>query len=276
MEYLDKIFNVDCFDVMKDMVRDGFKSDVILTSPPYNTGRRCSGEKMRKQYMARYDFYMDGMPSDEYIGWCGKLFEMFDRVLAVNGVVIWNVSYGNDCTENLFGFNLVWLVIADLIRQSPFCVADRVIWKKTSALPNNVSPNKLTRIVEDVFIFCRKGEVKTFNCNKKINGKMPSGQPTYSNFYNFIEAKNNDGSNPFNKATFSSDLVIKLLNIYAKKNAVVYDPFMGTGMTAVACKRVGLHYVGSELSKQQCEYAEKRLLFDNDISRLCDFKGGLF
>jgi DNA modification methylase len=54
-------------------------------------------------------------------------------------------------------------------------------------------------------------------------------------------------------------LVKKLLEIYAPKNAVVYDPFMGSGTTAVACKEMGLHWIGSEISKNQCEWADKRL-----------------
>ena len=50
-----------------------------------------------------------------------------------------------------------------------------------------------------------------------------------------------------------------LLNIYAKNNSVIYDPFMGTGTTAVACRQLGHSYIGSELSPQQCEYANSRI-----------------
>ena len=82
---------------------------------------------------------------------------------------------------------------------------------------------------------------------------------SYENIFNFIEAKNNDGSTKLNKATFSSELVCKLLDIYAKPNSLVYDSFMGTGTTAVACVKSGMNYVGSEISDKQCDYAEKRI-----------------
>lgn len=39
----------------------------------------------------------------------------------------------------------------------------------------------------------------------------------------------------------------------------VYDPFMGTGTTAVACKKMGIDYIGSELSQNQVQYALKRI-----------------
>jgi DNA modification methylase len=49
------------------------------------------------------------------------------------------------------------------------------------------------------------------------------------------------------------------MNIYAQKGWLVYDPFMGSGTTALACKKMGLGYIGSEISTSQVEYAEKRL-----------------
>ena len=51
----------------------------------------------------------------------------------------------------------------------------------------------------------------------------------------------------------------KLLNFYAKPSATVYDPFMGTGTTAIACEKMGLGCIGSELSKDQVEYSKERL-----------------
>lgn len=131
--------------------------------------------------------------------------------------------------------------------------------EKKSALPNNVSSNKLTRIVEHVFVFCRKEEFKTFNCNKQIKSISENGQKRYENIYNFIDAKNNDGSNKLNKATYSTELITQLLNIYFKPSDLIYDPFMGTGTTANACVLYGCDYIDSEISKAQCEFAEERI-----------------
>ncbi len=87
-----------------------------------------------------------------------------------------------------------------------------------------------------------------------------NGQKYYVPMYNYIEAKNNDGVNPLNKATFSTDLIIKLLDMYlSNSGGVVYDCFMGTGTTAYACRSKGLDYVGSEISEAQVEYANQRL-----------------
>lgn len=77
--------------------------------------------------------------------------------------------------------------------------------------------------------------------------------------FNYIEAKNNDGSNKLNKATYSSDLVTQLIDMYAKPKGIVYDPFMGTGTTALACAMRGLKYIGSEISQDQVKFARKRI-----------------
>src|SRR5574344_708532 len=251
-----KFFILYCFATMNTMVEFDEKVDIILTSPPYNTGRPSTSERSRNNNEGRYDVYLDTMTQDDYCQWCIDLFNNFNKVLNENGVILWNVSYGSDGTVNTESIGLIWLAIADIIRNTPFTVADRIIWKKNSALPNNVSKNKLTRIVEDIFVFCRKDEYKTYEANKTVSSIGKNGQTFYNVYYNFIEAKNNDGSCSLNKATFSSDLVVKLLEMYAKKDSLVCDPFIGTGTIAIGCKDYGCNYIGSELSTEQCKYDE--------------------
>lgn len=258
---LGKIHNEDCHETMRRMKEQSIKCDIILTSPPYNTGRVSQNDKWRNAYQGKYDVHIDNLSQEEYLQWTIDLFSKFDEILRENGTILYNISYGSDTTMNTASIGLLWLVIAKIIEDTPFTVADRIIWKKKSALPNNTSPNKLTRIVEDVFVICRKSEIKTFTANKKVTSirrDRPS-QAYYENVFNFIEARNNDGPCPYNKATFSSELCEKLLEIYARDDAIVYDPFIGSGTTAVACQNRGLTWIGSELSKNQVEWGLNRL-----------------
>ena len=62
-----------------------------------------------------------------------------------------------------------------------------------------------------------------------------------------------------NKATYSSDLCVQLLELYAKEKSVVYDPFNGTGTTGVACAKLNMNYIGSEISNEQCKYSCDRI-----------------
>lgn len=254
-----KFVHGDCLIFMEDMAKKNRKVDVVLTSPPYNTSRPNKSESSLKNHEGRYKVYDDIKTGDEYCDWCVDIFNHFDAVLKPNGVVLWNVSYGTDATVNTEGIGLMWNSISDIIRNTNFTVADKIVWKKKSALPNNVSPNKLTRICEEVFVFCRKSEYKTFHANKEVSKIGKNGQQFYKVLYNYIEAPNNDGSNPLNKATYSSDLCIQLLNMYAPKKGLVLDPFSGTGTTGIACEILGLNHVGTEIDAEQVEYSYNRL-----------------
>ncbi|MDA8299335.1 MAG: site-specific DNA-methyltransferase, partial [Deltaproteobacteria bacterium] len=43
------------------------------------------------------------------------------------------------------------------------------------------------------------------------------------------------------------------------KNAVILDPFVGSGTTAVAAKRLGKNFIGIDLNIRYVEIAERRL-----------------
>lgn len=255
---INKIYNEDNILTMENHI-DEKSVDVVLTSPPYNTSRKQSltddsNSKRINNREIRYDCFDENMTNEEYIEWTLKIFNHFDKILKENGCVLYNISYGTENVECMFR------TVNDIMTKTNFAMADCIIWKKKTALPNNMSSNKLTRITEYVFVFCRKEEFGTFFCNKKVSSiREDTGQKCYENILNFIEAANNDGSNPLNKATYSTELCRKLLKIYAPEKGLVYDPFMGTGTTAAAAKELGLDYIGSEISPNQTEYATKRL-----------------
>lgn len=265
---VDTIYNEDCFDTMARMP-DGF-CDVVLTSPFYNTNKKAGKNRTLKntsvkagQYdYVRYDTHVDNMTNDEYSAFTVRLFQEFERILKTNGCVLYNINYGSENTEGMF------LAVAEVLRKTAFTLSDCIAWKKRTALPNSCSPNKLTRLIEFVFVFCRRSESKTFYCNKEITSYRKTGQAAYKNIYNFIEAANNDEPCPFNKATYSTELCEKLLNLYSPPLGLVYDPFMGSGTTAKACKNLSLHYIGSEISENQVQWANERLMDHRSISTI--------
>ena len=248
--------NDDCINVMQSLKNNGTKVNIILTSPPYNSGRNSNSERSRKERESRYDVHLDNMTDIEYCNWIVKLFNNFDDILQKDGVIIWNISYG--CEKP----NSMWLSLFHILEKTNFMISDSIVWKKSSCLPNNTSHHSLSRICEFIFILCRKSEYETYQANKKITSVSSTGQKYYENIFNFITAPNNDGSCDLNKATYSSELCVKLLKIYAKKNDVVYDPFMGTGTTAIGCEIYGnkdMICIGSEISLEQVKFSKKRL-----------------
>ena len=43
------------------------------------------------------------------------------------------------------------------------------------------------------------------------------------------------------------------------KDILVYDAFCGVGTTGLACKELGIDFIGTEIDKKYCEIAEERL-----------------
>lgn len=239
---LIELYNGDCLEIMPHL-----KVDKIITSPPYNIIRPNSTDR-------GYDVYKDGMTNEEYIDWTIKIFKEYDHILSKNGAIVYNMSYGTENTE------VMSLTVAEILKQTNFTLADIIVWKKKSATPNNVSSNKMTRIVEFVYVFCRRNEFQTFTANKKVLGeRKDTGQKIYENVFNFFKAKNNDASQELNKATFSKEFVQEVIDRYVLKTDIVLDNFCGTGTTLMACAENGIKSIGIELSETQCEYTIKRI-----------------
>lgn len=245
---INEFHNEDCLVTMSKM--DDQFIDLVLTSPPYNMTKRKGGYADK---IKRYDQYNDWKTEDEYINWTINIFKNINRVLKKNGVILYNFSYSIETPS------LPYLLISELINHTDFMVADTIIWKKSNSIPHPASYNRLNRIIEFVFVICRKKELKTFNCYKQVVKTSPKNQNYYEIIDNFITAKNNDGSTDINKATFSTEFCEKLLKIYGQEGIIVYDPFMGTGTTAVACKNLNMNFIGSEISELQVEYSKNRI-----------------
>jgi DNA modification methylase len=59
-------------------------------------------------------------------------------------------------------------------------------------------------------------------------------------------------------ATFPEDIPATCIKT-TRPDAIVYDPFMGAGTTALVAAKLGRRYIGSELNADYCRMAEKRL-----------------
>ena len=250
----------DCIEALQNKKITAF--DAVITSPPYNISRGWGDEYDRK-----YNEYSDNRTNEEYMQWQVELFVEMEKKLSPNGVVLYNINYGGENTDTM------WILLGKIISETNFTIADQIIWKKKSAIPNNVSKNALTRICENIFVFVRKNEIDTFDTNKKVLSISKKKQKIYETFYNYIETKNNDQGKhtEVHKATFSVSLVERLLDMYVPKGKTVYDPFMGSGTTGVACKSLDRLFIGTEIDSLYFKLAEERISKHVVQMRLMDF-----
>jgi site-specific DNA-methyltransferase (adenine-specific) len=230
---------------MPDNLLDG-----LITSPPYNTNTQRSDKYYNNGYSS-----IDGLTEEDYIKTRLVEFKEFERVVKDDGVILYNISYHN---ENPI---LPLLLITEVHKQTNLTLADMISFSKSTSMPFQTSPTKLSRKVEQVYVMVHKDYLHKFKTNKevsKINQK--TGQKFYKHYTNLVEAKNNDGIKCDLKASYSTELVSKLIDIYFPKGSLVYDPFSGIATTALACKQKGLNYIGSELSENFFKIGNDRLV----------------
>jgi len=168
---------------------------------------------------------------------------------------------------------------------------------KVIANDNNLDwlPNfakELHRITKDdahLYLFCSHHFVEVFKTEiqkyrqvkniliwEKNNTGMGDLEGDYAPKYEMIllcsngDRKLNNGRDPnIIKSTRTQNELhptqkpVPLIEFLAKKSSkmrdIVFDPFMGSGTTAVACKGLGLDFVGCELDHDYVEIANKRL-----------------
>lgn len=60
-------------------------------------------------------------------------------------------------------------------------------------------------------------------------------------------------------AIYPEYIITELLKLLTKEGDVVLDPYMGSGTTAIACKKSGRKYLGFDINPLFCEETKKRL-----------------
>lgn len=244
---LDTIYNEDNILTMSK-ISDKFVSGII-TSPPYNIATKRTDVYYNNGYSES-----DNLSENEYLKVRLNEFKEFERILKDDGVICYNISYHN---ENPI---LPQLLMVKIHEQTNLTIADIITWKKSNSIPFQTSPTKLSRICELIYVIVKKDNLHSFKTNKeisKVNEK--TGQKFYKNYTNLIEAKNNDGFKSKLKASFSSELVEKLIDIYFPEKSIIYDPFIGIGTSAKGCINKKCYYIGSERVGEFCDDSKKYL-----------------
>jgi len=117
-------------------------------------------------------------------------------------------------------------------------------------------PYDATTITDNVLIN-KLGAMNIEACS--INGKSPT---------NILKFGFQEGESGLHEAQKPVELLEYLIKLVTTKEQIVLDPFIGSGSTAVACKRLGRKYIGFEISKDYCKIARKRLSETNSVKEI--------
>ena len=92
--------------------------------------------------------------------------------------------------------------------------------------------------------------IKKYNLNYRNNN-------FYDNIIKVETSKSDFGSHVNQKPIKLMEFLISLVT---KENAIILDPFCGSGTTCIAAKNINRHYIGIEIDSYNVEISNKRLL----------------
>lgn len=76
------------------------------------------------------------------------------------------------------------------------------------------------------------------------------------------------GKKPDHPSPKPIEFMMEIIIRYTKPNALILDPFLGSGTTAVAALRTGRRFIGIEISPEYCAIAQKRVNAELDQLKL--------
>lgn len=247
---------MDCVEGMKSIPDDSI--DLVVTSPPYDGLRKYNGFS--------YDLHATGQ-------------EMF-RVLKDGAIAAMVIQ---DQTAN-FGKTLTsFRTIIDWCDNIGFKLFECVIYRKHGT--EGAWWNQRFRVDHEYIPLFLKGERPAYfnkeplKVPSKHAGKMMTGSGNRrtdgtttatvrrpinlmkcrGTVWDYLMAGDKDKLKQQHPAVFPDKIPYDLIDCFCPPNGIVLDPFMGSGSTAVAAKRLGRNYLGFDISKEYCTLANKRL-----------------
>lgn len=237
---LNNIYNINCLDLMKK-IKDN-STDLIFSDPPYNLSKSNFKIKFSKSGGAdlntnkgKWDYFKN----DDYEIFTKRWLEESFRILKENGSIWVAGSY-----HNIY-------MVGYIMQKIGFEILNEVLWHKSDATPNM----SCTRFVADHenFIWARKGKKHTFNY--AIMKNLNEGKQMRSLW---TRGKTAGGKriHPTQKPEWLLERIIMATSI--PKN-IVFDPFMGSGTTAVISKKLNRNFIGTEIDKEYYKKSIERL-----------------
>ncbi len=193
--------------------------DLVLTDPPYGMEFVCNFRESHNKHKA--------IKNDNNLKWLPELLLQLNRI--------------TDDTAHLYIF-CSWHnidVFKREVQNAGMKVKNILIWHKGGGGMGDLFGDYLPEY--EMCLFINKGKP----LQGKRDGNVLKGQK--------------DGVNNYHPTQKPLKLFEYLLKKSTSNNSRIFDPFMGGGTTAIACKSLGLDWCGCELEADYVEIANKRL-----------------
>lgn len=263
----DIIINDDVFNALSKLP-DKF-ADLIIIDPPYNLDKNFNGNKFSSMSDAEYEDYL----RDWFYEVCDKLKD--------NGSLYMCGDW--KCTSSL-----------QKIMEERLTIMNRITWQREKG---RGAKSNWKNGMEDIWFAVKNPRDYYFNVEAvkmkrkviapyKVDGQPKDWQETDEGNFRLTYPSNfwDDISIPFWSMPENTDhptqkpekLYAKLILASSKEGDIVFDPFLGSGTSAVVAKKLKRHYCGVEINGEYCLWALKRLNMAEENSEIQGYSDGVF
>ena len=266
-EVLDKTI---CQDALKalDLLPDAC-ADLLIADPPYNLTKIFGKSTFKEMDFDAYKLWLDK--------WLAKTVRLLKDDASVYICADWKTS-----------------IAIPEIAGKYFILQNRISWEREKG---RGALNNWKNCLEDIWFFT-KGKDYTFNIDavkvqrpviapyRNEKGEPKDWQEKGKQRFRLTHPSNiwTDISIPFwsmpentpHPTQKPEKLIAKLILASSNEGDVVFDPFLGSGTTAVTAKKLGRCYIGIEQEKEYVALACKRLEMADSNREIQGFENGCF
>ena len=247
---------------------DGF-ANLIIVDPPYNLARNFGGNKFTSVSAQQYEDYLrswfyplcDKLAPSGSLYMCGdwrcssSMQRVIEERLTILNRITWQREKGRGAAHNWKNsMEDIWFAVKN--PNDYYFDLDAVKQRRRVLAP-----------------YRQKGQPKDWEETEE--GRFRTTCP--SNFWDDITV-------PFWSMPENTDhptqkpekLIAKLILASSKEGDLVFDPFLGSGTTAVVAKKLGRRYCGIELNLDYLLLTAKRLLLADQDSTIQGYTNGIF
>ena len=242
--------------------------DLLILDPPYNISKNYNGSSFKKKE--------EGLYRDWFQKMIGLLIPMLKQDSTIYVCSDWKTS------------TLIYPVLAQ-----KFIVRNRITWEREKGRGARMNWKNNT---EDIW-FCTNSDDYYFNVEAvKLKRKVLAPYRTHGKPKDWKKEKRGnyrethpsniwtDLTVPFWSMSENTDhptqksekLIAKLILASSKTDDLVFDPFLGSGTTAVVAEKLDRHWCGIDINTQYLCWGLKRIAIAKNDSKIQGYEDGTF
>jgi len=243
---INKIIQGDCLEIMRKIPDNSV--DVTFADPPFN---------LKKKYNSYYDKY----DIDEYLSWCKEWLGEMVRITKLTGTIFvhnipkWLIYFGSYLNKiAIFRHWIAWDAMSTPLGKT--------------LLPNHYGI--LYYVKSDKFKFydirmmhkrCRICHYVLQDYGGKKSQMHPFG-PLISDVWTDIHRIRHKSRRDEHPCQLPVHLLERVLLMSSDEDDIVLDPFIGTGTTAIAAKRLGRNFIGIDIDAKYVDITNQKLKYE--------------